>query len=902
MSFRYKIRPILAAIQLTLLSVLLLFCIFGAALLARTFHKSPWGLTPGSSSGYILNKDNENAVSMQPQMGVTLSLDSLSPAERITELDKLHESGFTWVRQRFDWALLEAERGHFDWTSTDQILEAIVAAGLEPVIVLDNSPNWAREDKDLVDDTPFAPPVDPQEMAPFATAFAQRYGHHLRYYQIWDEPNIAPHWGNRHIEPIEYARLLYATGNAIRAVDPDAFILTGALAPTADRGHTAMDEAQFLRRLYAATPPDQRLFDGVAIEPFGFAYEPSHPRRQRTVLNFQRVAHLRRVMVAAGDAETPLWAVRFGWSRQSADEFARSGWPTVPEDTQMLYANQAVAMTQQEWPWLTHMGWPVGFEAASNPSLSGFALTDSLADALTALPTRLDGSTQSDNTAKWLLMQIAGLIIGGVAIGWRALTAARYLRRIRLRQGYRRYPVGIQVFALAVIVLIYHLAVSPILLFYCLIAAALLFLNRPLYGLYLAALLLPFDFQHKNIAIVNWEFTLAPAHAILIALGPALLRQAAVCRKSKAMISFSLPDWLALGWLLLGLLSFINSWHGPAYLEGLIDLVIMPLLLYGAVRILINNTNGAKLASAFVTGGLLVALIGLIQWVQGMGTEADGVRRLVGTQFSPNHTALYLERTLVVALGLMLGARARRSAAFFIITGIMAAALLLTVSRGALVLGVPAGLFVLYWMGHRRLRSAGEAGDGSGGSITLGDHLFSLFELKANQRRIAWFLGLIAALGLIAGSILFWERLSNSATIIRRLQIWQASLDLWRDYLLLGVGPGGFFWRYPAYILENLLLDPNLRHPHNLWLEIGTMTGALGLVWLIALLWWLWRRAQNELTSRYSWLTVGLLASLAAGLAHGQVDAFAALADVAAANWLLLGLLQIDEGLYKQRN
>ncbi|MEZ4663550.1 MAG: hypothetical protein R2911_38910 [Caldilineaceae bacterium] len=53
-----------------------------------------------------------------------------------------------------------------------------------------------------------------------------------------------------------------------------------------------------------------------------------------------------------------------------------------------------------------------------------------------------------------------------------------------------------------------------------------------------------------------------------------------------------------------------------------------------------------RLAVWLFGGGVLAALWGWAGWLHGAGTLADGVRRLVGPHFSPNHTAFYLERTL----------------------------------------------------------------------------------------------------------------------------------------------------------------------------------------------------------------------------------------------------------------
>jgi O-antigen ligase len=152
-------------------------------------------------------------------------------------------------------------------------------------------------------------------------------------------------------------------------------------------------------------------------------------------------------------------------------------------------------------------------------------------------------------------------------------------------------------------------------------------------------------------------------------------------------------------------------------------------------------------------------------------------------------------------------------------------------------------------------------------------------------------------IGLGGGAGLFWlwgERFTNSTTIIGRLYVWQGSLTMWLDHLWLGVGPGRFVWRYPAYVLPQVANDPNLLHPHNVWLEAATGGGILGLIWLGAALVVgvrLVRHQSSALSPVQGWLRAGVAAGLVAGLAHAQVDAFAALPDLAVWNWLAFGVL-----------
>ncbi|MEZ4612401.1 MAG: hypothetical protein R2838_19530 [Caldilineaceae bacterium] len=41
-------------------------------------------------------------------------------------------------------------------------------------------------------DNPLAPPVGFADFAAFNLAVAQRYGDRVAFYQIWDEPSVAP--------------------------------------------------------------------------------------------------------------------------------------------------------------------------------------------------------------------------------------------------------------------------------------------------------------------------------------------------------------------------------------------------------------------------------------------------------------------------------------------------------------------------------------------------------------------------------------------------------------------------------------------------------------------------------------------------------------------------------------
>jgi O-antigen ligase len=201
-------------------------------------------------------------------------------------------------------------------------------------------------------------------------------------------------------------------------------------------------------------------------------------------------------------------------------------------------------------------------------------------------------------------------------------------------------------------------------------------------------------------------------------------------------------------------------------------------------------------------------------------------------------------------------------------------ALVLTGSRGALLLGLPVGALVL-------------------GAMALRQQPGLLRWLAMHP--LARTLALAGVLAVAVAAVLLWDRLLNRQTLSLRIDLWEASLRLWRDHLLLGVGPGGFFWSYPAYLPLGGASEPNQLHPHNVWLEVATTWGLLGFGWLGLLVWQaaaLWQARKPQPPGR-AWLLAGLLAALLAAFAHAQMDAFFLLPDLA--GWNLLALALVGE-------
>ena len=280
-----------------------------------------------------------------PILGVNVALEQYDDRGLEIALTRIAEGGFVWVRQSFTWSQIEPDPGHvlspskgrFDWTVPDRIVAALARyPRLRLVAVLDDSPP--------------VPPPDPDRFARFAHEFAARYGARVSDYQVWDEPNLAGHWGGGPVNPPAYADLLARAARAIRAADPDARILLAGLAPTVETGPQNLSDVRYLEQLYQAGAAP--YFDIVAGKPYGFDSGPDDRRADEAVLNFSRLLLLREVMVKYGDAGKAVWTSHWGWNALPPGWTGTpSIWGQTDEATQAAHTVAALERARAEWPW-----------------------------------------------------------------------------------------------------------------------------------------------------------------------------------------------------------------------------------------------------------------------------------------------------------------------------------------------------------------------------------------------------------------------------------------------------------------------------------------------------------------------------------------------------------------------
>lgn len=270
------------------------------------------------------------------------------------------DMGFRWIKQGFGWRDIELEKGTFDWSHTDHIVDTAIRYGdIELIARVDHQPEWARSGCSLQ-----GPPTDLRDLADFLTAVATRYRGKIAAYQIWNEPNLAREWCDQAPSPAEYARMLQASYAAVHAADPSALVISAGLAPTGTRPPTAMPDDQYLEALYGAMgDTSEGYFDLLGVHAPGYAAPPETTPEQAAAseayggeryFTFRRVEDLREIQVRHGDADTPVAILEMGWTSDTIHpDYA---WHAVDEATKADYLVRAYRYAAENWsPWVTIM-------------------------------------------------------------------------------------------------------------------------------------------------------------------------------------------------------------------------------------------------------------------------------------------------------------------------------------------------------------------------------------------------------------------------------------------------------------------------------------------------------------------------------------------------------------------
>ncbi len=374
---------------------------------------------------------------------------------------------------------------------------------------------------------------------------------------------------------------------------------------------------------------------------------------------------------------------------------------------------------------------------------------------------------------------------------------------------------------------------------------------------------------------------------LLITTSAAILRGLIWLGRSRQSSLVSLPNSpLFAGWagidvamLAVGILALVSllwtQYRDPAITE-LRTLIAEPLAFYAVLRaIRPTRTTLLRISDSMLIAAVVVAIIGMFMFLRGEGiiTAEGGTMRLASVYGSPNNVGLFLGRCIPFALAFLILPldRPRRIYAA-IALGIMSVAILLTLSAGALFIGIPAAtitVLLLAWGKRAFIPITAIAGISMIGAF-----------IAVQSERFA------RLLDFTGGTNFF------------RVRLWQSTFQMLAERPITGLGMDQFLYAFRGrFMLPDAWEEPDLSHPHNILLDFWTRLGIAGILLLLWIQIAFWRasfalyRHYRAVDSLALALTIGAMGSMINLLAHGMVDNAVFVQDLAYVFVLIVGIV-----------
>lgn len=229
----------------------------------------------------IITSAHSSAAKNAPSVGIN-SFDPFANPSGFDEecgwfISQISELGIGSVRVRFPWNMIEPERGKYDWSLLDKLVDSYIQAGLHVHGVLSGPSAWSQ------DGVAPASEDERKAFAQFAGEATARYKTTIPSWEVWHTPNLATSWAPKP-DPFSYSETLREAHAAILSSHTDSIVVAPSVANC---------DTSFLEDLYSHGVGD--LFEVLSSQvqvPVGqdSPLRDCFDQLQRAMLNHERAS------------------------------------------------------------------------------------------------------------------------------------------------------------------------------------------------------------------------------------------------------------------------------------------------------------------------------------------------------------------------------------------------------------------------------------------------------------------------------------------------------------------------------------------------------------------------------------------------------------------------------------
>jgi hypothetical protein len=259
------------------------------------------------------------------------------------EQDVVAETGASWLREDFEWGVVEPADDEWEWADTDELFEDAAVRGMEILPILNSPPCWAVPEETDPEECWETWPVGNAEYAEFTAEAVKRYGPSgdfwderplldgnlaPRYWEVWNEPYYLS-FTNGEVDPARYASLFKAAAIAgDEANGGTDYLIESVVDATVDPEIDPKGWVHWAEEIVDAEPTIGNYIDGIAIHPYPENHDPTYEPENGTDASF-RNTDINYERWQEEGINKPVWITEVGYS--ACDDGADD---CVPGETQ----------------------------------------------------------------------------------------------------------------------------------------------------------------------------------------------------------------------------------------------------------------------------------------------------------------------------------------------------------------------------------------------------------------------------------------------------------------------------------------------------------------------------------------------------------------------------------------
>jgi hypothetical protein len=224
-------------------------------------------------------------------------------------LAKVKAAGITWIRIDVNWSAIETSKGNSVYTDVDRVVNYATANGLSVYASIGSTPGWANGKKGST-----YPASNVQDWKNFVARTVARYKNQVKYWGIWNEPNLKNFFALGKDKFVQ--QILLPAAQTIRNADPAAFIVGPDLS---HKTETGTEWYFWLKYILDNAGSYFDIISHHIYEDHGVYY-----MYELLEQGDQFIPAVKKIVEDSGQGSKPFWITETGWDTRKYSETMQS--------------------------------------------------------------------------------------------------------------------------------------------------------------------------------------------------------------------------------------------------------------------------------------------------------------------------------------------------------------------------------------------------------------------------------------------------------------------------------------------------------------------------------------------------------------------------------------------------